>query len=183
MRKKQEQSSDDQAQSLLDELGITTIPVPVDRIAKSLGAQLRYSPLDEELSGMIFVKDGTPIIGVNAVHHPHRQRFTIAHEIAHLRLHRDLLTAEVHVDKQFQEAPAGRIMKRDSLAATGTDEYEIEANEFAAALLIPRAKLEEMLKATPIDIVNEGALDTIAKKFKVSRYTLDYRMRKLASRK
>jgi Zn-dependent peptidase ImmA (M78 family) len=55
--------------------------VPVDRIAKGLGAQLRFSPLDEELSGMIYISDGTPIIGINSLHHPNRQRFSIGYEI------------------------------------------------------------------------------------------------------
>ena len=87
------------AQSLLDDHEVTAPPVPVERIAKSLDAELRYSPLDDELSGMIYVNEGTPIIGVNALHHPNRQRFTIAHECGHLILHKPQITKEVHVDK------------------------------------------------------------------------------------
>jgi hypothetical protein len=33
---------------MLSTFGIRTPPVPVDKIAKGLGAQLRYSPLDDD---------------------------------------------------------------------------------------------------------------------------------------
>src|SRR3954453_17187390 len=89
------------AEELVKDFGTRSAPVPVDRIAKSLGAVVRFSPLDEELSGMIHIKDDVPIIGVNSLHHPHRQRFTIAHEIGHRALHRNLVTTSVHVDKEF----------------------------------------------------------------------------------
>lgn len=164
------------AQKLLDELKITTIPVPVEKIPKMLGAQLRFSPLDDELSGMAFVKDGTPIIGVNALHHPHRQRFTIAHEIAHLRLHREHITNTVHVDKGFPVS----VLKRDPTSAAGTERLEIQANQFAAALLMPRKILDQVLAETRIDIEDEAALESCAKKFKVSKATLEYRIRNLS---
>src|SRR5450759_2056384 len=87
------------ARELLEAQGIRKAPIPVDKIAKALGVQIRYSPLDEELSGMIYIKDGIPIIGVNALHHPNRQRFTIANELGHLALHREMITSEIDVDK------------------------------------------------------------------------------------
>ena len=70
-----------EAHRVLNQFSIFAAPVPVDRIAKGLGATLQFAPLDDELSGMAYVKDGKPIIGVNSLHHPNRQRFTIAHEI------------------------------------------------------------------------------------------------------
>lgn len=158
------------ANDLLKSLNIRSSPVPVDKIAKALGVQLKFSPLDDELSGMIFIKDGTPIIGVNALHHSNRQRFTIAHEIGHLVMHRNILENEVHVDKQF------KILMRDGLAATGTDIIEIQANQFAAELLLPSFLLETLL-SKEIDIDDEGPLDSLAKKFKVSKQMLEYRIR------
>ena len=80
---------------------------------------------------MIYVKEGTPIIGVNALHHPNRQRFTVAHECGHLILHKAQITKEVHVDKDFP------MLMRDSVSAAGVNEMEIEANVFAAELLMP----------------------------------------------
>src|SRR5689334_9073653 len=164
-------------QKLLDELKTAGIPVPVEKIAKMLGAELRYSPLNVELSGMVFVKDGTPILGVNALHHPNRQRFTIAHEIAHLRLHREHITNTVHVDKGFRVS----ILRRDATSAAGTERLEIEANQFAAALLIPRKILDHVLAETRIDIDDEAGLESCAKKFKVSKATLEFRIRNLST--
>src|SRR6266540_6445028 len=101
------------AEKVLERFSIKSPPTPVERIAKALGAHVRFAPFDNELSGMVYVKGGLPIIGVNALHHPNRQRFTIAHELGHLELHRDMITAAVHVDKEF---PA---LMRDANSATG----------------------------------------------------------------
>ena len=135
--------------------------------------ELRVSPLDDELSGMIFIRDGIPIIGVNALHHPNRQRFTIAHEIGHLELHRDAVTEEVHVDKQF------KVLMRDANSSTGTDRMEREANQFAAELLMPQQLLLDALDLRPVDIDDESPLNELARKFKVSRQALEYRIRNL----
>jgi Zn-dependent peptidase ImmA (M78 family) len=147
-------------------------PVLVDKIAKSLGAELRYSPLDDELSGMIFIKDGTPIIGVNSLHHPNRQRFTIAHEIGHLVLHRAKLSSAVHVDKVFQ---------RGVVATLGTDQDEIDANRFAAALLIPKAFLDAATAGERFDIDDDRPMERLAKLFRVSRQMLEFRFQNLRS--
>jgi len=161
------------AQEVLTRLSFRSLPVPVEKVAKALGAQLRFSPLDEELSGMIYIKDGIPIIGINALHHPNRQRFTIAHEIGHLELHRDIISAEVHVDRQFP------VLMRDATSATGTEKIEIEANRFAAALLVPKLLLDEALKGRPFDIDGESPLNELAKKFRVSKQMLEYRISNL----
>lgn len=157
------------AQQVLEEFGFKAAPIPVDKIAKALGAVLRFSPLDQELSGMVYVKDGVPVIGVNALHHPNRQRFTIAHEIGHLLLHRDLISESVHVDKQF------RVLMRDPKSATGLEGIEVQANQFASELLIPTS-LFDPTKIAPSDIDDDAQLDDLAKKFRVSRQMLEYRI-------
>ena len=159
------------ARELLIKEGIENAPVPVEKLAKALGAQIRFSPLDDELSGMIFIKDGIPIIGVNSLHHPNRQRFTIAHEIGHLVMHKDHLSNEVHVDKQF------RVLMRDGDASNGTNLIEIEANRFAAELLMPEFLLAKLITSNTFDIDDEAPLDSLAKKFRVSKQTLEFRMR------
>jgi Zn-dependent peptidase ImmA (M78 family) len=161
------------AESLLARLGIHSAPVPVDKIAKSLGALLRYSPLDEELSGMICIKDGVPIIGVNSLHHPNRQRFTIAHEIGHLELHREILTNSVHVDKEFP------VMMRGVTASQGTDRNEIDANMFAAHLLIPKVLLDQLMAGKTFDIDDDKPLEELAKRFRVSKKMMEYRIANL----
>ena len=162
---------------ILSDCSIRSLPIPVDRVAKALGAQVRFSPLDDELSGMIFISENTPIIGVNSLHHPNRQRFTIAHEIAHLELHRDLISGKVHVDKDFPVAFVG--LNRDGKSALGTDDIEVQANQFAAELLMPTAFMKAALANKPFDIDDEGPLDELAKKFRVSRQALEFRIRNL----
>lgn len=136
-----------------------------------MGAQVRYSPFDDDLSGMIYIKDGIPIIGVNSLHHPHRQRFTIAHELGHLELHREMITSKVHVDKDFP------VLMRDPKSATGTEKVEIEANQFAAELLMPEALIKQALENEPFDIDDDSPIEELAKKFRVSRQALEYRIR------
>jgi hypothetical protein len=64
-------------------------PIPVAQIERALGAEVRYSPFDGELAGMLVRGEGETIIGVNSLHHPYRQRFTIAHECGHLLFHNE----------------------------------------------------------------------------------------------
>jgi Zn-dependent peptidase ImmA (M78 family) len=120
---------------------------------------------------MIFIQDGVPIIGVNALHHPNRQRFTISHECGHLVLHRDQLDSEVHVDKSFP------VLLRSGLSSQGTNKIEIEANRFAAELLVPSALLDQALTDTPSDIEDDAPLEALARKFRVSKQTLEYRLK------
>lgn len=154
---------------LLDLNEVTAPPVPVERIARGL-AHLRFSPLDNELSGMAFVKDGTAIIGINALHHPNRQRFTMAHECGHLVLHRDQVTREVHVDKAFP------MLMRDAVSAASVDPMEIEANLFAAELLMPEFLLAQELGDTPFDIDDDAAVTALARRFRVSLSAMQFRL-------
>lgn len=175
MSKLPRQSVEARANKLLASAGVQDIPVPIEKIAKSLGARVRFAPFDDELSGFVFIKNGVPIIGVNSLHHPNRQRFTIAHEIAHLQLHPDQITTEVHVDKQFAEP----VLKRDGSSATGSASIEVEANQFAAALLMPATILNRILEEAPIDIEDETSIEGWAKEFLVSKAALQYRIRNL----
>ena len=167
------------ARNLRTELKLVQVPVPVERIAKALGAEIRFSPLDDELSGMIFVKSGVPVIGVNAMHHPNRQRFTIAHEIGHLKMHRSLIETKVHVDKAFSTFSG---LRRDGHSASGNDSIEIAANQFAAELLIPERELIEMVGRQVIDIDDDGPVEELARRFKVSRKAMEYRLLRIAHR-
>lgn len=160
---------------------LSKVPVPVERIARKLQVSVRYQPMDKEISGMIFIKDGKPILGVNNLHHPNRQRFTIAHELGHFMLHKDKISKEVHLDTNF-----GGLM-RDQRAAEGVYEIEIQANTFAAELLMPRHKLEEELAAIDADLLSNPYLDdeaeefvaSLAKKFKVSTLAMQTRIANL----
>ncbi len=160
-------------ENLLSAHGVKAVPVPVERIAKALGALVRYWEFEEELSGMVYVRRSKPIIGVNSLHHQNRQRFTIAHEIAHLILHSEAIGDVVHVDKQFN------VLMRDANSATGTQRMEMEANSFAAELLMPTFLLVPMLRKKGYDIDDEGPLEELSQRFRVSKLALEYRIQNL----
>lgn len=159
-----------EARSLVAAHGVTAAPVPVDRIAKAMGISVRYAPLEDELSGMAFIKDGVRVIAVNALHHPNRQRFTIAHELAHHVLHAATLASGVHVDKV--------ILRRDELSATGTQGLEVEANAFASELLMPRELVTDIV-GQAVDLNDEARLAAVAKRFRVSTAALQFRLASL----
>jgi Zn-dependent peptidase ImmA (M78 family) len=155
---------------LLRELEIEKPPIPVEAIARSLGAQIRYSPFEGDISGMVFRDKEQMVIGVNSLHHPNRQRFTIAHEIGHLLLHKG---TEVHVDRTF------RVNLRNDVSSKAVDPDEIEANRFAAQLLMPEHFLSRDLKGQEIDIEKEDELRLLASKYRVSLQALTFRLTNL----
>jgi len=164
------------AKDVLERHGIENWPVKVDRIAKREGIKLRYSALDDELSGMAFYKDDIAVIGVNARHHVHRQRFTIAHEIGHFMLHDDVLRKGMHVDKVIT------MLNRDPASSTGTVNLEIEANQFAAELLMPRDLILKYMEDEGWDygrIPDDEAVEVMARAFKVSATAMTYRIAKI----
>lgn len=153
------------ASEVLIEAGIRRHPVKVDRIAKHYGVKVRYEPLDDELSGMIFLQDNQAIIGVNAHHRPNRQRFTIAHELGHFFLHADVLAQGAHVDTLIT------MLKRDLDSTLGTVNIEVEANQFAAELLMPQKFIKSFLAKEGIAqsaAADETVVEYLAKAFRVS---------------
>jgi len=111
-----------------------TVPVPVVAIAGELNAEVyESSSLPDSKSGSISKKDkgGYEII-VNANHSTNRKRFTIAHEIAHIILHSDILEkAKTHED--FSKRPV--MLNRDSKDAG--IKIEKEADKLAGQILMP----------------------------------------------
>jgi len=161
------------ATKLITENGVRAAPVPVERIARRMGAQIRYAPLDGDLSGMATITSGVCIIGVNSLHPPQRQRFTLAHELGHHQLHRDILEDKVHLDRGS--------LRRDWLSSQGLDAREIEANFFASELLIPTSLLEQALLGRQIDFEDEGEVGQLARRFRVSPAAMRYRLIRAAT--
>jgi Zn-dependent peptidase ImmA (M78 family) len=158
------------ARTILRDFGVKWVPVPVERIIKARNIVLQYAPLEEDLSGMAYIKDGIGIIGVNALHHPYRQRFSAAHELGHHELHAQEIGKAVHVDKGF------RVLRRDDVSSQGIDPLEIEANAFASELLMPGEFLVSALDAAGLDIEDEAGIEALARKFRVSASAMRYRL-------
>lgn len=160
----------DRARQLLEELEITSAPVPIERIIKRCQVVLQYAPFEDDLSGMAYINEGLSIIGINALHPPNRQRFSAAHELGHHLLHADHLKDAVHVDRGL------RVLMRDQVASQGVDTIEIQANAFAAELLMPESMLKEAIAGDEIDIESDTQIEVLAKKFRVSASAIRYRL-------
>ena len=161
----------DEARALVEKLGLKAPPVPVEKLAKGLGVRVEFNPFDDELSGMAFLRDGKPVIGVNANHHPNRQRFTIAHELGHILLHHRELEAAVLIDKNF--------IPRNSVSAEGIDPLERQANAFAAELLMPVKFVRKVLSKSARDLSDDDYLIGLAKRFRVSLAAFQFRLQSL----
>ena len=109
-------------------------PVDVESIAHDLGVRVVRDFLGPKISGKI-QRDttGTYTIVVNAGESPARQRFTIAHELAHYLYHRDLIGDGVS-DSPAYRAPDETIYQTTRLEKR----HEVQANQFAANLLMPK---------------------------------------------
>lgn len=158
------------ARQVLAENGDPEAPIPIERIIRARGIRVQFSPLDQELSGMALVKDGVSIIGVNALHHPNRQRFTMAHELGHHVLHAARIQDKAHIDKGFT------VLMRDGVSSEGTEPLEIEANAFASELLIPRDRLAALVDPARFDLDDMDKLQELAKRFKVSIAAMQFRL-------
>jgi Zn-dependent peptidase ImmA (M78 family) len=161
---------------LLDEHGEMKAAVNVERIAEAMGAIISRTVVEDELSGFIYRPGpSTAIIGVNQSHHENRQRFTIAHELGHMLLHAG---DAVRWDRrlQFRREP-------DDPDEDPEDE-EVEANYFAAELLMPARFLEkDLLNYEFGDFMDnkfeKDVLVPLARDYKVSKQAMTIRLKDL----
>lgn len=144
-------------------------PVPVEKIAALLGATIKYAPYEGELAGVLIRNGDISVIAVNSSHHKNRQRFTIAHECGHLCLHGE----RTFVDKGFS------IFNRDGRSSLANDTMEVEANQFAADLLMPSISVLRDLENYNIDLEDSEQISRMAKTYGVSSQALSYRIANL----
>jgi Zn-dependent peptidase ImmA (M78 family) len=163
-----------EAQQVLAELGIYKPPIPVERIAEQLGATLTYEPFEGNVSAMLYRDSARTVIGINANHVRTRQRFSIAHEVGHLRLHPGRPVILDHLV---------RINFRDETSSQATDQEEIAANAFAAELLMPEALVVReverhlgLVGTSDAKLINE-----LTRTFDVSKDAMGFRLANLAS--
>lgn len=160
------------ASNLLKEAGIVEPPVDVKKLAQLAGAIVVEEPIEkEDFSGFLYTtRNSRPVIGVNSTHPKNRRRFTIAHELGHLMLHpKD----GIHMDEAV-------IQKRDGRASEGTHDDEIEANRFAAELLMPREFLEtDLSRIDKFFVDDEKQIEELAKRYQVSVQAMTIRLNTL----
>lgn len=157
------------ADELLRAAAVDRAPVPVETLAEHVGAVVRYEPFDGALSGMFHRSGGHSVIGVNSLHPSVRQRFSIAHEIGHLLLH----GSELHVDEH------AFVAFRDPESSKASDPQEIEANQFAAALLMPPDLLRSAILQLGSDPDVTEAIQSLAQTFQVSHEAMTIRLKSL----
>lgn len=147
--------------------GVHAAPVPVEAMVRAHGITLRSGDLGEDVSGLLIRGgDGADaIIGVNATQPRTRRRFTIAHEFGHFLLHEGI---SEHVDQGY------RVNFRSGESALATNVEEIEANFFAASLLMPRRLLDAHGAIEAVD--SDSLVGQLAATFEVSRHAMSLRL-------
>lgn len=106
--------------------------VDLNSLARGLGIRIitessvegdGYIEYNRDLRGGCFT------VHVNSTHSPNRQRFTIAHEMAHYLLHRNDIMQEESMDRGIR---------------SGFEDYrEAQANQLAAEILMPIKNIKE----------------------------------------
>ena len=152
---------------LLVQHGQERPPVRIERIAKDLGIELRSGDLDD-VSGVLVRQGNSAVIGTNSTQSVQRQRFTIAHELGHFLLHEGITN---HVDRSY------RVNFRSAESSQATNVEEIEANYFAASILMPKHMLDELAAEEALD--NDAMVADLAREFRVSRLAMSLRLANL----
>jgi Zn-dependent peptidase ImmA (M78 family) len=158
------------AETLVQRLGLVEPPVDVVAIAQSLGIQVVTTNLGDDISGLLITRDGATTICIEKSHHIRRRRFTLAHEIGHFYLRHQFEPGEhVHVDR------GTFVSKRSGRSSEGTDAKEVEANQFAACLLMPRLFVEQEIERVG-GVLTDETIAALADKFIVSAQAMTIRL-------
>lgn len=144
-----------------DELGIAPgepVACILTAVEGDLGVPLVIAALPDGIAGCCWRQGQHTVLWVNGTEAPVRQRFTLAHELGHVRCAHDL---RVSVDTF------------ETLAGKTTDSREIQANAFAAELLAPAEGVRSMIEGEPTleDVVLIAArygISTIAALYRLS---------------
>ena len=164
-------SARNQAELLVASLGIRQPPISVEEVAKHLGLRIISMDLEEGVSGLLITRPSMSCIVIREGDVLVRQRFSIAHEIGHYVLRHQMEPGgHVHVDRGHL------VSRRDQRSSSGTDLKEVEANQFAASLLMPTPLMLESIKALEADDLTDEHLTRLADKFRVSEQAMTIRL-------
>lgn len=139
-----------------------SFPVKVGAIAKSFGIIVKRSTLKPGISGEIKEDENGVVIRINRHDTEERQRFTLAHEIAHYLLHRD----------KIGDGIVDTMLFRSSLS----NALEAEANRLAADIVIPFSLIEK--ENYPDNIRFEERVENLAFLAKISIPAMEIRLGK-----
>lgn len=135
-------------------------PVDLDAIARDLSIPVAYINLGADIAGRI-MRDTRKnsrsgfTIQINSTQHTNRQRFTLAHELAHYVLHRDLIESGIVDDTMYRSGMGSHL--------------ETQANRMAADIIMPVRLVKKMHEQI-------RSVDVMASKFGVSRSAMDIRL-------
>lgn len=142
------------------------LPVNVEQMLERKGIDVVTELVKSDLSGMLIVDEGVTVVVVNASDPIVRRRFTLAHELGHFLLHHN----------------GASVFHRDEKSRSGTDRTEIEANTFAAELLMPDVAVQREAATLPVDLATPDGLKSIqqlADRFGVSAQAMSFRLQNL----
>lgn len=148
---------------------LTALPVDPLVLANREGIQVNNAKfLDKTVVGMIVKRGGDVAMLVDQNDPPYQKRFTIAHQLGHHFLH--LVQDGEFVDKEadlFRREMAGEHGEHGS-----PREKEIQANAFAASLLMPADEIRKFWKGS-------RSIEELARIFNVSIEAMGYRVASL----
>lgn len=144
-------------EDLINEYKISIPIVNIDEVVSRIGGYIETDNTLSVYSGGFIKKEGKVFrVYVSPYQMNTRRKFTIAHELGHLFLHMGF-----NIDEELWNSQDEKMYYRN-----GSSEEEQQANEFAAALLMPRSEYKKILnKYTDGNIVNTRK---IAEYFNVS---------------
>jgi Zn-dependent peptidase ImmA (M78 family) len=165
--------SREMARKYLKKHKVTEPPVPVEAIVKAEGFQLHWVDYPDDTSGESWWEGAVGHIAVNRRHHPNRKRFTMAHELGHLVMRHTKYRLEDHSILDGPRARPGTDEASEGgeeIEMDSRDPVEVEANQFAAELLMPLALFKKEW---------QGGTDvpTLAKRYRVSEEAAWWRVR------
>ncbi len=154
------QGSEAWAEDLLQHLGLDHPPVDPFEVARRLDIRIVPSLLLSNL-GEAHISGDEAVIRLHQDDAPLRQRFTVAHELAHILLH-----------------PAGTYGRPRPGAAAASQ--ELEANRFAASLLMPAHWVDTVAsQAARDDAPTPERIQRVASTFRTSPEATTRRLREL----
>lgn len=151
---------EERAEQLLIDFSISSVPVNVEEIAKKFNILISQSP-SKEFSGLLYRKEDVAFMAINSTENLERQRFTIAHELGHYFLHQN---KDIFIEYRDNDRNAIKGPK------------EIEANKFAAELLMPKKFIEKEIKNFDNKTIDKEKISYLAKKFYVSEEAMSFRL-------